>query len=177
MPSVSFVSVILVLPLALAARSIGMLYTERIHGTGTYIPMDFMPMHSLHSAIRYGGIGDIIPMVPDGAGDGHVLTMDGVVTIPVIGAAGMAVGTVAAIGAVIGDTIMAIIPDGVVDIITGQGLIRTIIPVVLLIREVAMSVRPHAVFPLRVLTEQYVHLLVVVRPLLTERVMAVQVEG
>ena len=119
MPSVSFVSVILVLPLALAARSIGMLYTERIHGTGTYIPMDFMPMHSLHSAIRYGGIGDIIPMVPDGAGDGHVLTMDGVVTIPVIGAAGMAVGTVAAIGAVIGDTIMAIIPDGVVGIITG----------------------------------------------------------
>ena len=57
--------------------------------------MDFMPMHSLHSAIRYGGIGDIIPMVPDGAGDGHILTMDGVVTIPVTGVAGMA--------AVIGD--------------------------------------------------------------------------
>mgnify|MGYP007030344151 CR=1 FL=1 len=52
-------------------------------------------MHSLHSAIRYGGIGDIIPMVPDGAGDGHILTMDGVVTIPVTGVAGMA--------AVIGD--------------------------------------------------------------------------
>ena len=52
-------------------------------------------MHSLHSVIRYGGIGDIIPMVPDGAGDGHVLTMDGVVTIPVTGVAGMA--------AVIGD--------------------------------------------------------------------------
>lgn len=118
MPSVSFVSVILVLPLVLAALSIGMLYTERIHGTGTYIPMDFMPMHSLHSAIRYGGIGDIIPTVPDGVGDGHVLTMDGVVTIPVTGVAGMAVGTVAAIGAVIGDTIMAIIPDGVA-VITG----------------------------------------------------------
>ena len=81
--------------------------------------MDFMPMHSLHSAIRYGGIGDIIPMVPDGAGDGHILTMDGVVTIPVTGVAGMAVGTVAAIGGVIGDTIMAIIPDGVAAVITG----------------------------------------------------------
>lgn len=85
--------------------------------------MDFMPMHSLHSVIRYGGIGDIIPMVPDGAGDGHVLTMDGVVTIPVTGVAGMAVGTVvgtvAAIGVVIGDTIMAIIPDGVAAVITG----------------------------------------------------------
>ena len=34
----------------------------------TYIPMDFMPMHSLHSAIRYGGIGDIIPMVRMGLG-------------------------------------------------------------------------------------------------------------
>ena len=85
--------------------------------------MDFMPMHSLHSAIRYGGIGDIIPMVPDGAGDGHILTMEGVVTIPVTGVAGMAVGTVvgtvAAIGVVIGDTIMAIIPDGVAAVITG----------------------------------------------------------
>lgn len=76
-------------------------------------------MHSLHSAIRYGGIGDIIPMVPDGAGDGHILTMDGVVTIPVTGVAGMAVGTVAAIGVVIGDTIMAIISDGVAAVITG----------------------------------------------------------
>ena len=76
-------------------------------------------MHSLHSAIRYGGIGDIIPMVPDGAGDGHILTMDGVVTIPVTGVAGMAVGTVVGTVAVIGDTIMAIIPDGVAAVITG----------------------------------------------------------
>lgn len=176
MPSVSFVSVIRALPLALAARSIGMLCMERIHGTGTYIPMDFMLMHSLHSAILYGGIGDIIPMVPDGVGDGHVLTMDGVVTIPVIGVAGMAVGTVAAIGAVIGDIIMVIIPDGAA-VIIGQGLIHTIIPVVLPIREAAMSVRLHVVFPLRVLTEQYVHLLVVVHPLLTERVMVVRAAG
>ena len=61
------------------------------------------------------------------AGDGIVLTTLGDIT-PVIGAAatgvagmavGTVVGTVAAIGVVIGDTIMAIIPDGVAAVITG----------------------------------------------------------
>ena len=61
------------------------------------------------------------------AGAGIVLTTLGDIT-PVIGAAatgvagmavGTVVGTVAAIGVVIGDTIMAIIPDGVAAVITG----------------------------------------------------------
>lgn len=127
MPSVSYVSVIRALPLVSAARSIGMWCTERTRGNGTCTPMDFMLMRSLRSVIRCGGIGDTIPMVPVGAGDGLVLTMDGVVTIPVTGVAGMVAGMpvgmvvgMAAIGATTGDTIMATIPDGVAVAIIGE---------------------------------------------------------
>lgn len=134
MPSVSFVSVIRALPSASAARSIGMWCTERTPGNGTCTPMDFMLMRSLHSVIRCGGIGDTIPMVPAGVGDGLVLTMDGVVTIPVTGVAGtvagMPVGMVvgmAAIGVITGDTIMAIIPDGVAAIIGETVHIPTVV--------------------------------------------------
>lgn len=86
-----------------------------------------MPMHSLLSATRCGGIGVLIPTVPDGVGDGIVLTTDGADTIPVTGVDTTAVGTVAAIGAVIGDIITTgIIPDGVaVDAIGRIIVIRT----------------------------------------------------
>ena len=88
-----------------------------------------MLMHSRRSVTRFGGIGVMALTAGDGtmAGDGIVLTTLGDIT-PVIGAAatgvagmavGTVVGTVAAIGVVIGDTIMAIIPDGVAAVITG----------------------------------------------------------
>lgn len=77
--------------------------------------MDYMLMLSLHSLTRCGGIGVIILMAPDGVGDGLVLTMVGVAIIPAIGV----VGTVAAIGAVIGDITTDIIRAGVVEVTTG----------------------------------------------------------
>ena len=72
-----------------------------------------MPMRSLRSAIRCGGIGAIIPTVPVGVGDGHVLITVG-----------------AAIGVVTGDIIIiipGIIRVGVAEVTTGA---ITVIPIV-----------------------------------------------
>lgn len=101
-------------------------------GTGTYIPTGFMRMHSLHSAIGCGGIGDIIPTVPDGVGDGLALITDGAAIIPVTGAVTTVAG-MAATGDII-TIIMDIIPDGVA-VITGQVPIPIITIVALHIRE------------------------------------------
>lgn len=81
-----------------------------------------MPMRSLRSAIRCGGIGAIIPTVPVGVGDGHVLIT--------VGADIMAAGMVAAIGGVTGDIIIiipGIIRVGVAEVTTGA---ITVIPIV-----------------------------------------------
>ena len=104
MLNVSSVSAIRVLLLVSAARCIGMSFTVRIHGTGTYIPMVCMLMHSRHSVIRSGGIGVMALTAGDGtmAGDGIVLITLGDI-LRVIGAAGMAATGVAGMAAVIGD--------------------------------------------------------------------------
>lgn len=89
-----------------------------------------MPMHSLRSATRCGGTGVLIPTVPDGVGDGLVLTMVGADIIPATGVDITVDGTVAAIGAVIGGitTTTGIIPDGVaVDAIGPIIVIRTVV--------------------------------------------------
>lgn len=81
-----------------------------------------MPMRSLRSAIRCGGIGAIIPTVPVGVGDGHVLIT--------VGADIMTAGMVAAIGVVTGDIIIiipGIIRVGVAEVTTGA---ITVIPIV-----------------------------------------------
>ena len=85
-----------------------------------------MPMRSLRSAIRCGGIGAIIPTVPVGVGDGHVPITVG----SDIMAAGPVVGMVAAIGVVTGDItiiILGIIRVGVAEVTTGA---ITVIPIV-----------------------------------------------
>lgn len=94
--NVSSVSAIRVLLSASAARCIGMSFTVRIHGTGTYIPMVCMLMRSRHSVIHSGGIGVMALTAGDGtmAGDGIVLTTLGdilrVIGAEATGAAGMA---------------------------------------------------------------------------------------
>ena len=75
-----------------------------------------MPMRSLRSAIRCGGIGAIIPTVPVGVGDGHVLITVGADIM----AAGTVVGMVAAIGVVTGD-----ITTGAITVIPIVGLTET----------------------------------------------------
>ena len=85
-----------------------------------------MPMRSLRSAIRCGGIGAIIPTVPVGVGDGHVPITVGADIM----AAGTVVGMVAAIGVVTGDItiiIPGIIRVGVAEVTTGA---ITVIPIV-----------------------------------------------
>lgn len=85
-----------------------------------------MPMRSLRSAIRCGGIGAIIPTVPVGVGDGHVLITVGADIM----AAGTVVGMVVAIGVVTGDItiiIPGIIRVGVAEVTTGA---ITVIPIV-----------------------------------------------
>ena len=69
----------------------------RIHGTGTYIPMVCMLMHSRRSVTRCGGIGVMVLTAGAGtmAGDGIVLTMLGDIT-PVIGVAATGVAGMAA---------------------------------------------------------------------------------
>ena len=107
MLNVSSVSAIRVLLLVSAARCIGMSFTVRIHGTGTYIPTVCMLTHSRHSVIHSGGIGVMALTAGDGtmAGDGIVLTTLGDI-LRAIGAAGMAATGVAGMAAVaIGDII------------------------------------------------------------------------
>lgn len=94
----------------------------RIHGTGTYIPMVCMLMHSQRSLTRFGGIGVMALTAGDGtmAGDGIVLTMLGDIT-PVIGVAATGV----AIGATIITTtiiIIRIIPVTVGAAATGEAV-------------------------------------------------------
>ena len=75
---------------------------------------------------KYGGIGAIIPTVPVGVGDGHVLITVGADIM----AAGTVVGMVAAIGVVTGDItiiILGIIRVGVAEVTTGA---ITVIPIV-----------------------------------------------
>lgn len=93
-------------------------------------------MLSLLSAIGCGGIGDIIPTVPDGVGDGLTLITDGAAIIPVTGAVTTVAG-MAATGDII-TIIMDIIPDGLAVDVIGQVLIPTITIGVLRIQEVAM---------------------------------------
>ena len=87
--------------------------------------MACMPMRSLRSAIRCGGIGAIIPTVPVGVGDGHVPITVGADIM----AAGTVAGMVAAIGVATGDTIiiLGIIRVGVAEVTTGA---ITVIPTV-----------------------------------------------
>lgn len=101
MQNVLSVSVIRVSQSVLAARSIGMSFTDRTPGTGTYILTVCMLTHSQRSVIRCGGIGATALTAGAGimVGGGIVLTMLGD-TLRVIGAAGMAATGVAGMVAV-----------------------------------------------------------------------------
>lgn len=86
-------------------------------GIGTFIQMASMLMRSQRLPTACGGIGVIILMVPDGAGDGaglHLIT-PGEAIIPVIGVATGVVTGAAGMAAATGDITIIIIPDGVVE--------------------------------------------------------------
>lgn len=86
-------------------------------GIGTFIQMASMLMRSQRLPTACGGIGVIILMVPDGAGDGaglHLITL-GEAIIPVIGVATGVVTGAAGMAAATGDITIIIIPDGVVE--------------------------------------------------------------
>lgn len=114
----------------------------RIHGTGTYIPMVCMLMHSQRSLTRFGGIGVMALTAGDGtmAGDGIVLTMLGDIT-PVIGVAatGVAATGVAGMVADIGDiiTIGMVVLAGAGAEVETIGLATLITMIVVLILEIA----------------------------------------
>lgn len=86
---------------------------ELILGIGMFIQTVSMLMRSQRLPTACGGIGVIILMVPDGAGDGdglHLITPGEAIILVigvVTGAAGMAAAT--------GDITIIIIPDGVVE--------------------------------------------------------------
>lgn len=109
----------------------------RIHGTGTYIPMVCMLMHSRRSLTRFGGIGVMALTAGDGimAGDGIVLTMLGDIT-PVIGAAATGVAGMAVdIGDII--TIGMVVLAGAGAEVETIGLAILITMIVVLILEIA----------------------------------------
>lgn len=109
----------------------------RIHGTGTYIPMVCMLMHSRRSVTRFGGIGVMALTAGDGtmAGDGIVLTMLGDIT-PVIGAAATGVAGMAVdIGDII--TIGMVVLAGAGAEVETIGLVTLITMIVVLILEIA----------------------------------------
>ena len=90
---------------------------ELILGIGMFIQTVSMLMCSQRLPTACGGIGVITLMVPDGAGDGaglHLIT-PGEAIIPVIGVATGVVTGAAGMAAATGDTIITIIPDGVVE--------------------------------------------------------------
>ena len=131
------VSVTHVLPLVSVARCIGILFTDRILGTGMYIPTVCMLMRFRHSVIRFGGIGATVLTVGDGtmAGDGVLIMLGGI--IRAIGAVGMVATGVAGMAAVIGDitTIGMALPFGVVVI----GPVR-LIPIVVLMGKAVIEI-------------------------------------
>ena len=144
MPNVSSVSVIRVSLSVSAVRCIGMWFTVRIHGTGTYIPMECTLTRSRRSVIHSGGIGVMALTAGDGttAGDGIVLTTLGDI-IPDIGAAGMAATGVAGMAAVaIGDiiTIGMVVLAGAGAVVETIGRIILITITVVLILEMAVEV-------------------------------------
>lgn len=109
----------------------------RIHGTGTYIPMVCMLMHSRRSLTRFGGTGVMALTAGDGtmAGDGIVLTMLGDIT-PVIGAAATGVAGMAVdIGDII--TIGMVVLAGAGAEVETIGLAILITMIVVLILEIA----------------------------------------
>lgn len=110
---------------------------ELILGIGMFIQMASMLMRSQRLPTACGGIGVIILMVPDGAGDGaglHLIT-PGEAIIPVIGVATGVVTGAAGMAAATGDITIIIIPDGVVEDIIGRViiLIPTAVLMVLLV--------------------------------------------
>lgn len=117
------VSVIRVSQSVSAARSIGMSFTDRTPGTGTYILTVCMLTHSRRSVTRCGGIGAMVLTAGAGimVGGGIVLTMLGD-TLRVIGAAGMAATGVAGMVAVATGDIITI---GTV-VLAGAGVAETI---------------------------------------------------
>ena len=104
----------------------------RIHGTGTYIPMVCMLMHSRRSVTRCGGIGVMVLTAGAGtmAGAGIVLTMLGD-TLRDIGAAGMAATGVAGMAVATGVAGMAVAIGDIITIgmvvLAGAGAVADLI--------------------------------------------------